>query len=121
MRVLVRVEMRNRNTRGLNLAELRRRLSGNFVRVHASGDGAQRKRLQVLAEGARMSSSRERRNLSDIKNWHAIDQNHMAADTQTWHAFRQAHSPVESRAICHQGGGSYDTACMSLGDGAIDA
>ena len=105
-----------RDSAGLNLANLRRCLGENLVRVDAAGKRSGCKALQPIAkrpEGVRDGS------FSASSKGFAIDQHDVAADAELRIAFGQLHRLGKSRPVGHQRRGSDDAARMSLHDGAI--
>ena len=124
MRVLVCVHMRDVDARGLQLANLRARLSFDLARIEAPRQSTRGERFQALAEADSAGMLRSRSNGRQsflIKNRLAIDQYDMTAYAETRNGLCQTHGIFEGASVGHERGGSNDAACVSFNNGAIDA
>ena len=118
VRVFVGVEVRYGDARGLNLANLRGGFGGNFVGVHAAGDGTCGECQHAVAK---VRGSRERGKLRGSKNRLAIGEHDMATDAQFRDRSCQLCSLGERRAVGHERRRSDDAARVSLNDGPVHA
>jgi hypothetical protein len=121
MRVLVSVDVRNRDPGGLNLANLRARFRGDLFGIHSAGDGARREGFQSIAKAWSRGTPHQRGNFLSAEDRLAIDQHHMTADAQPWQRLRQLRRFAERRAIGHQRGGCHNSPRVSLDNGPVHA
>ncbi len=80
MCVLVRVEVREIDSGGLNLANLRRSFRGNFFSAYYARDCARRKALHAIAK---LMTVGERGNFVGVEHGFAIKQDDMASDAKS--------------------------------------
>ena len=99
MRVLVCVEVRYGDARGLNLANLRGGFGSNLVGVHAAGNRACCEFHHTVAE---MRRGRERWELSRGKNRLAVGKHDMATNAQLRDSLREFRGLGKSRAVGHE-------------------
>ena len=118
MCVLVRVEVREIDSGGLNLANLRRSFRGNFFSAYYARDCARRKALHAIAK---LMNFGERGNFAGVEHGLAIKQDDMASDAKSRTLLCEGDRFCERRAIRHQCRGSYDAAGVGFNDGAVYA
>jgi len=120
MSVLVRIEMRDTDSGGLNLANLSAGLRFDLSRIEATRQGTGCKTLQPIAEagGSRITGS-HRGQTNRVQDRLAVNQYDMAAYAETRKLFRQLHSVVEGRSMRHQGRRGHDAMSVSFDDGAV--
>ena len=121
MRVFVRVQVGDRNSRRLQLADLRRDFGFDLICIEPPCQCSQRKFTDAILKMLGVCATNETGNLVGRKHGRTIHQHHMTSDAQPRHRLRLANCVVESRTICHQRGGSHHTLLMRLDDGAIHA
>ena len=80
MRVLVCVDVGNRDSGGLNFLDLCPGLSGNFSGGHSTDEGLGSESRQTSAESARLG---EGRNLLGVEGRHAVDQHNVTSGAQS--------------------------------------
>src|SRR5215475_12874727 len=80
VRVLVGVHVRNGESCGLNLLNLRFCLRCNFTGLHASGQGMRSEPFESIAESSRIG---DRWEFGGVQDRFTIDQHDVAADTQS--------------------------------------
>jgi hypothetical protein len=114
----VRVHMRDADSAGLQLANLRHSLGKN---LRVGNAAAKRSSCEALNAIAETPGLRERRKLLRIENGFAIDQHDMTADAELRIPLGQLDRFDKSRTVGHQSRGSDDAARMRLHDGAIDS
>ena len=119
MCVFMRVEVRDDQSGGLQLSNLRRGLGFDLVGINPSTNRGQSEADEALSEmsvalGQRWKSLR-------TKHGRAVGQHHMAADAKPGRRLGALHAVVERRSIGHQSRGSYDAPGMPLSNSAIDA
>jgi len=99
--VLVRVNVRNRNSSRLNLLNLCPGLTLDFASIHTTGKGTCSECLEPVAESSRMGNCRE---LGGVKYRLAVDQYDMAADTQGGRGLGHLCGLAERETVCHERG-----------------
>jgi len=119
--VLVRIQVRDRNSRRLQLADLGRRLSFNLIRSQTTQQGESGEPRDAFAKarssGAAAIEERARCSVSDEGS--AIHQHDVAAHSQSRPRARQFNCFVEGLPVGHQCRRTYNTAFVRLHDGAI--
>src|ERR1039457_1753727 len=112
------VDVRNGDSRRLNLANLCGGFGGNLIGVDAPGDRARGESHQAIAEGR---GAGQRGELLRAQNWPAIDEHDMATDAEFRDRLCQLRGLVESQTISHERRRSYDAARVSLHNGPVHA
>src|SRR3981081_4116339 len=102
MRMLVRIEMRDRDSSGLDLADLCGGLGFNLFGIQAARNCACSKSLQPITKNLSGVSVCKGRNLIGPKDSVAVDQNHMTTDTHAGNRLCKLCGLGESRAVGHQ-------------------
>ena len=103
MGVLMRVQMRDGNTRRLQFSNLRRHFGFNLIGIDAATDRAQSKAVQALVEASvRKFLVAERCSLLPASYRHSVDESRMAADAEAWLRFCALDGVIKRLTIRHQ-------------------
>src|ERR1700730_5556653 len=102
MRMLVRIEVRDRDSSGLDLEDLCGGLGFDLFRIQAAHNRAYSKSLQPITKNLSGVSVCKSRNLIGPKDSVAVDQNHMASDAHVRNRGRKLRRLGEGRAVGHQ-------------------
>ena len=119
MRVLVRVEMRNPQSRRPQPLHLRRRFRRDLRRANAKREQIPDKRRQRRPKLLPVRA--QRRNLRRRQHRGPVHQQHMASHLQPWSRPRHRHRVVEVRPGRHQRRRRQRACAMQFTNGSVDA
>jgi hypothetical protein len=119
--VLMSVEVRDRDSSGLNLANLCRGFGLDFIAVDPSSDRSRSERLESIPKACRRSSGRERRELLGLKNRFAVDEHNVTPNAQPWRVLGEFRSLEECGTVRHQRGRGHNAAGMRFEDRSVHA
>ena len=122
MRVLVRVEVRNRDAGRLKPTNLSCGFGFDLFPLEAAEERALGETTQTVAKSCAIFAVRvhEGRHLRSVQNRRTINQDHVAADAQLRGASGLLHRVLKGGPIGHQSGGRHHTLAVRLYNGAID-
>src|SRR5580765_1521881 len=119
VRVLVRVDMRHRDSIRLQLPDLLGRLGFNLLRINSSSKRSYRKSSDSVPEGVSILSFDQAMNPRGLAERHAIQQHNVTTDTPPGIGLGKLHRLVERQRVCHQRRGSYNAVSVRLQDGPV--
>ena len=118
-RLIYLASLRDQNTGGLQLADLSRGLSLDFIGVETSAQSAQGEAANALPEVTGVAEVHQAWDFLSVQQWRSIDENQMTAYGKLWVRTRELNGVIERGGAGHESSRGNNSPGVRLHDSAI--